>query len=186
MASEERRGYVLCMQPDEGAFFETLLSSPQFGWTRCVQTLAELQGFVDEIGGPVVLISFCSDMIVPGTIIDRLAGECFNFHSGPPERPGYRPAAFAAVEGASSYGVTFHRMVAEIDAGPIYAVRRFDLQSGMSEEEVSELAYVHLLRLATEVAGWVADPGHTFQPTGEVWGVSRTTKADYRRVKGTR
>lgn len=179
---DDPMGFILCMQPAEAEFFETLLATRLRVWTRCVENLGDLRAVVDRLESRARLVSFCSDLVVPASIIDQLDGECFNFHSGPPERPGYRPVAFAAAEGASTYGVTFHRMVATIDAGPIYATRRFAVGPQMSEEEIGKLAYGQLLWLAVEVAGWLADAGHPFRQTGETWGASRTTKEDYQRL----
>jgi methionyl-tRNA formyltransferase len=171
------------MQPSEAEFFRTLLAGSTPETAVCVQTLEELQLAVDAVGGRARLISFCSDLIVPGVILDQLKGDCFNFHSGPPERPGYRPAGFAASEHATSYGVTFHRMIAQIDAGPIYATRRFDIPSPSSEEEIGTLAYRELLWLAAEVTAGLANLNHPFQPTGETWGAIRTSKIEYDRLK---
>ena len=73
------------------------------------------------------LISFCSPLIVPGALLSALPGPSFNFHPGPPERPGRYPSVFALYDNAPSFGVTVHEMIAKVDAGPIVAAEWFDL-----------------------------------------------------------
>ena len=175
-------GYILCMQPDEADYFRRLMAlrSPRF--VRCVETLRSLHSAMAEVRGRTRLISFCSDLIISAEVIDRLDGDCFNFHSGPPERPGFRPAAFASAESATEFGVTFHRMIAKVDAGSILAVSRFEIPFPTTEEAISELAYGRLLWLAAEVADDLANDNPVFIPLEEVWGARVTTRKDYERL----
>ncbi|MEO6178821.1 MAG: hypothetical protein ABIP15_03535 [Devosia sp.] len=172
-----RPSFILCMREDEAHFFAGLLGlrSEEVRWV----TSRELGNALDEIVGRARLISFCSDVIIPAATIETLEGECFNFHSGPPERPGYRPTSFAAVRGDTHFGVTFYRLVPEVDAGTIYATRRFVLSPPMTEAQVSELAYLELLKMAREVAPLLADFNADFLPNGDVWQGIPTTRADY-------
>src|SRR5688572_22055354 len=62
------------------------------------------------------LLSFCSAVIVPGDLLAALPGPAYNFHPGPPERPGRYPSVFALYEGAQAFGVTVHEMIARVDS----------------------------------------------------------------------
>ena len=46
------------------------------------------------------LLSFCSPVIVPGEVLAALPGPAYNFHPGPPDRPGRYPSVFAIYEKA--------------------------------------------------------------------------------------
>ena len=177
--SIDRVGFLLCMRPAEAEFFEVLLNGFQPASTRQVGSLVQLRKEIDRIDGRVRLISFCSNFIVPAGVIADLGGECFNFHPGPPERPGYRPAAFAAAEHARSFGVTFHSMSAEADAGAIYALRRFPVDDPADEESIAVAAYGHLMWLAAEVASRLGNPKHRFEHLPIAWGPTVTTRRDY-------
>lgn len=178
-SSSTRMGFLLCMQQAEAQFFRVLLGGFEPAWMSRVGNLLELQNKVDRLEGPARLISFCSNIILPGALIDRLGGQCFNFHPGPPDRPGYRPAAFAAAEHAISFGVTFHSMIEEVDAGPIHALRQFSVEETADEEAISVAAYGHLMWLAAEVADGLGNPHHRFEQLPIGWGRAKTTKRDY-------
>lgn len=177
--------FILCMREEEARFFAGLMGLGA-GQVRCVGTLASLRSAVRTLRGRGRLISFCSDLIIPADVVDALGGECFNFHSGPPERPGYRPTAFAAAQGDTSFGVTFHRLVAKVDAGPIYATRRFALSPVMTEAQVAECTYLELLQLVQEVAPLLADFQADFVPNGDVWQGAATTRAGHRQLMSQR
>jgi methionyl-tRNA formyltransferase len=175
----EPLGFILCMPLVEAEFFDVLLRGSDPAWILRVTSLAELRYHVDRLGGPARLISFCSDIIVPQAVIQQLNGECFNFHPGPPERPGDRPAAFAAAQGATTFGVTFHSMIEEVDAGPIHALRRFSIEGLRDEEQIGIATYGHLMWLAVEVIGRLSDPNHRFEESGCNWGTVKTRRRDY-------
>ncbi len=49
-----------------------------------------------------------------------------NFHDGPlPEYAGLNTPVWALMDGATTYGITWHRMTAEVDRGDILVTRRF-------------------------------------------------------------
>lgn len=134
------------------------------------------------------LISFCSDVIVPQDIIASMKGGCFNFHSGPPERPGYRPYAFALADGDTAFGVTFHRMTAAVDAGTILRGPAFSHRSVQHRGRIK----CARLRAAPDPGGGACarDPGknasgyrlaathggHCGAPAGRIWPCGLTHK----------
>ena len=44
------------------------------------------------------LLSFCSPVIVPADLLKAFPGPSYNFHPGPPDRPGRFPSVFAIYE----------------------------------------------------------------------------------------
>ena len=85
---------------------------------RPVDTVGGLKRTLARYPESVRIISFCSHVIVPPDIVARYPNQCFNFHPGPPEIPGFRPSRHAAKSAIASFGVTFHAMTAQVDAGP--------------------------------------------------------------------
>jgi len=73
------------------------------------------------------IISYLSRWIVPDSLLQKAKIGAINFHPAPPEFPGFGPNNFALYEGAQEYGVTCHRMAAQVDTGEIIAVKRFPL-----------------------------------------------------------
>lgn len=167
------------MQPAEAEFFSVLLKGSDPAWIVPIDSLAGLTDVIDTMEGRARLISFCSDIIVPRQLLSRLDGDCLNFHPGPPERPGYRPAAFAAAERATSFGITLHRMIEEIDAGPIFAVERFSIAGLTNEEAINTETYGRLLWLAAGLADRLGNPTCNFSELPERWGNRRTRRSDY-------
>lgn len=175
------QGFIFCMTDVEAAFFRSLLCRRD-QWSQVVFDRDGLARAMAERPPRTRLVSFCSDLIIPSQIVDQLGGQCFNFHSGPPERPGFRPTAFALSQGVQQYGVTFHRLTARIDAGTIYSTRRFSLPPNATLDGVEVLVYEHLIALAKDLARPLADFDASFQSNGEVWTGQRTTRADFERL----
>jgi methionyl-tRNA formyltransferase len=171
------------MQSQEAEFFQKLLSRYGEVASTCIENVDHLIKLTNEPHHRRRLVAFSTDIIVPKFVLERLPGDCFNFHLGPPERPGFRPASFAALEHAISFGVTFHGMTEHVDAGPIYSVSRFDLLGTETESELAIETYKVALTLASDLAPALADPEAIFIPSGEKWGRSRTTRRQYEAIK---
>ncbi len=61
-----------------------------------------------------------------------------NFHDGPlPAYAGLNTPVWALLEGANSYGITWHRMTADVDRGDILVQRHFDIDSSSLDSETS-------------------------------------------------
>ena len=88
---------ALLTQPAEGAVLGKILRAHNPALETPVisdkAALAEL-GKTD-LGG-TRLISFCSPVIVPADILKALPGPSYNFHPGPPDRPGRSPPSAAS------------------------------------------------------------------------------------------
>ncbi|MEO7223851.1 MAG: formyltransferase family protein [Devosia sp.] len=174
-------GFIFCMTDAEAAFFRSMLCG-RAQWSCAVTSSDALSRAMALRPQPTRLISFSSDPIIPAQILNDLNGQCFNFHSGPPERPGFRPTAFAIPKKAANFGVTFHLLTAKIDAGPIYATQRFPLPANATQETTDVLVYQQLIALAKDLAGRLAEFDAAFVPNGEAWTGRATTRADYERL----
>ncbi|HBT41352.1 MAG TPA: hypothetical protein DEB21_04800, partial [Rhodospirillaceae bacterium] len=84
-----------------------------------VSSRAELEQATAAPATDLRLVAFCSDVIVPEAVLDRLPGPSYNVHPGPPWVRGIYPSVFALYEGLDRFGATLHELTMEIDAGPI-------------------------------------------------------------------
>lgn len=136
---------------------------------RGIQDVEIADGLSGLEGGGTVLMAFASGVVVPRNILSTY-GMAYNFHAASPEFPGRDPHHWAIYEGASHFGVTLHRMIAAVDAGPIIATARFPI-GAMGAQELRRHAELWLVAMFAQWAPWLIehDP-----PTMDVrWGVKR-------------
>ena len=114
--------------------------------------LTELEALAAEARPRARLVGFATSVIVPVGVLDRFGCGAYNFHPGPPTYPGWAPAAFAIYDGAMSFGVTAHRMIKEVDAGPIVGVDCFDILPGTTLPGLEVQAFCQLVRLYGHLA----------------------------------
>jgi methionyl-tRNA formyltransferase len=137
--------------------------------------------FVADTAGPFDrLIAFCTETIVPASLLAALTGPAYNVHPASPAYPGSHPASFAIYEGATRFGATLHEMVERVDAGPIVDVEWIDVPPGIGalglEDKAGEAAARLFFRLAPLLAA-CREP----LPRGEhAWGPRKTTRRDFR------
>jgi methionyl-tRNA formyltransferase len=117
-----------------------------------VGSLAELSSVEPDVLARARLVAFTSDVIVPPAILSALGYGAYNFHPGPPTYPGWLPGSFAIYDGARTFGATAHKMIEQVDAGPIVGVSLFDLAPGTTLDALETLAFSHLARLYYELA----------------------------------
>ncbi|HBC07786.1 MAG TPA: hypothetical protein DC046_09430 [Rhodospirillaceae bacterium] len=98
------------------------------------------------------LIAFCTDVIVPETVLNRLPGPAYNVHPGPPWVRGIYPSVFALYEGLDSFGATLHELTMAIDAGPIVAVDEAAITPAMDRLALETLARDLVTGLLTRMA----------------------------------
>jgi methionyl-tRNA formyltransferase len=78
--------------------------------------------------GADLLLSFHCDQILSAATIDCLPHGGWNVHAGLlPDQRGPVPTIHALLSDVPRFGVTIHRLVPRIDAGPILAQRTLDL-----------------------------------------------------------
>ena len=148
-----------------------------------VETRTDLERAVAAPEGAARLIAFCTSVIIPALVLERLPGRAYNFHPGPPEYRGAHPAVFATHEGARNFGATAHEVVAEVDAGAIVGLERFDVPAGTGREALDALAYGALVRLFHALAPRIARDMRPLAPLeGIAWSGPLRTRADARRL----
>lgn len=180
MSENSRKKAILLLMNDvDAAFFAKLMKgvSPDVSVLH-MKNIAELDAFTLQADADMRLISFCTGDIVPAEVIERLNGNCFNFHPGPPDRPGYMPAPFALRDKAKTYGVTFHFMKPKVDTGAIIEAVRFDAPEEKTQEALELAAYKALLKLVIERIKQLVDVNFIFTPSGDEWSGYKTTHKD--------
>jgi len=180
MSENSRKKAILLLMNDvDAGFFAKLIKGVSTDVSVLhMRNIAELDEFTQKADADMRLISFCTGDIVPARVIERLNGNCYNFHPGPPDRPGYMPAPFALRDKAETYGVTFHYMKPKVDTGAIIEVVRFDVPEGETQEALELAAYKALLKLVIERIKQLVDIDFTFPPSGDQWSGYKTTRKD--------
>lgn len=104
---------------------------------ECVRTKSDFECAVSYGLKKARLLSFCSSVIVPATILEELDCEAYNIHPGSPQYPGSYPACWATYEGAQRFGATLHVMRPRVDEGEIIDTAWCEVNP---EEDSSNLA----------------------------------------------
>jgi Formyl transferase len=75
------------------------------------------------------LFSVANLTVLPEALIARAGRMAINFHDGPlPGRAGLNVPVWAIIEGAETHAVTWHEMLAAVDAGRALKVRSFEVR----------------------------------------------------------
>ena len=130
---------------------------------------------------PVRLLGFATDILVGARQLAAVEGDAYNLHPGPPDYPGWAPSPHALMEEADVFGVTLHRMVAAVDAGPIVSVLRFPVPEGATLSTLDLIAEKSAYKLLMRVASRLAKPGRLPETDLEWTGRTRT-KRDLKRL----
>jgi methionyl-tRNA formyltransferase len=144
---------------------------------RPVLKASDLAPACADLGAGTRLISFCSPVIVPGSILAALPGPSYNFHPGPPERPGRYPSVFALYENAARFGVTVHEMAAAVDSGPIVGAQHFEIAANTDLEALEHLTLMHLLVMFKLLARHLALDPAPLPHWPAAWSGRKTSKA---------
>ena len=130
-----------------------------------------------------VLIAYCTEIIVPAPVLGTLGNWAYNFHPGPPTRPGVASAHFAVHEGDTRFGVTAHVMTERVDAGPIVGVKWFDVPNKTTVTELEETAYVQLFHLFCKLARALATAPTPLAHLDITWSGQAKTRKDVERMR---
>jgi len=125
------------------------------------------------------LISFCTRVIVPASVLNALSLEPYNIHPGSPEFPGLYPEAFAIYEGAVRFGATAHAMAEQIDTGAIVQTRWFDVPTGWRRDDLAGRVYENALELFFEIALRCMASDAPLPRSAEAWSDHRCTRTRY-------
>ncbi len=120
---------------------------------------AEFAGELRERGIDLLLTVRCP-FIVAGEVLDAPRLGAFNLHTGPlPSHAGRNVVSWAIYEGRAEHGITVHRTVEEVDAGPVAYARRFPIESNDGALDVLRRSIREGVQAVLElVAQATADP----------------------------
>lgn len=125
------------------------------------------------------LVAFCTGVIVPRAVLDRLGGPAYNLHPGPPQARGIYPAVFALYHGMARYGATLHELTAELDAGPIVATDYADIPEGIDRLGLEVMARNLVTGLLRRMAGPLVMSDGPLPRTGEEWSGPAWSRKDF-------
>ena len=75
------------------------------------------------------LFSVANLTVLPEALLARATRGAVNFHDGPlPARAGLNVPVWAILEGAQTHAITWHEMLAAVDAGRALKIRSFDIR----------------------------------------------------------
>jgi methionyl-tRNA formyltransferase len=143
-----------------------------------VETITDLEAACGRSGPGTRLISFCTSVIVPERLLSALPGPSYNFHPGPPERPGRYPAVFALYDKAERFGVTAHEMRARVDSGPIVAAEWFNIPMDCTLDTLEERTFAELVQVFKWLAPHLATKPEPLTHKFYKWSGRKTTKAE--------
>ncbi len=129
------------------------------------------------------LISFCSSVVVPEDALQALTGPAYNFHPGPPDRPGRYPSAFALYDKAERFGVTVHEMAAAVDSGPIVAAEWFPIPANCDLATLEGIALTQLITVFHRLAPFLALNERPLPRVFIPWAGERRTKAHFEALR---
>ena len=125
-----------------------------------------------------VLLNYLSPMILPAPMLAGVAVEAINIHPAPPDWPGVGSASYALFHGDREFGVTAHRMTAQIDAGAIVRVDRFPIYPDETCESLHARALQRTYPLFIWVCETLAREGRLY-PSGQGWARPAITRAEF-------
>lgn len=133
--------------------------------------------------GVRIVVAYCTNVIVPASVLAACHGWAYNFHPAPPSYPGTHPANFAIRDGAKQFGVTAHVMTEQVDAGAIVDVNWFDVPEGTTATALEEMAYVALFGLFRALAPALASSETKIPEIDAQWSGPVNTKEDVARAR---
>ena len=125
------------------------------------------------------LISFGSRHYISPDILNRIGYGAYNLHPGPTNYPGWAPFYYAIYDQATQYGVTFHEMNSQIDAGDIVRVREFDIPPQSTTQQLVNLTEFHMFELLKELAPALTNQAEYLEHTNREWQRAPLKKKDF-------
>jgi methionyl-tRNA formyltransferase len=136
-----------------------------------------LASVFDQDAAGTRLLCFCTAVIVPSAVLDRLPGPSYNIHPGPPSYPGRHPESWGAYDGVERFGATLHEMVPRVDEGPIVDVEWTDDVAGASQTQLGLHAFRAALRLLARWAPRLVGDMVPLPHSSHGWSGRKTTHA---------
>lgn len=123
------------------------------------------------------LLAFCTAVIVPCRLLDRLQGPSYNIHPGPPNYPGRHPESWGAYDGVAQFGATLHEMAPRVDEGAIIDVEWTDIAPHSGQSSVGLAAFRAALRVFARWADRLLHDSGPLPRSPHVWSGRKTTHA---------
>lgn len=161
------------------------LDALQTPYTPKISVVSDLHGLQQAIkptNQRTRLIAFCTDVIVPQSLLERCTAGAYNFHPGPPEYPGIFPSCFAIYDGATRFGATVHRMTAKVDDGEIVSVSRFDIASNIDRPALDALSFEAISSLFKKLSPNLLDLSSDLLASGDQWTGPVRTRAEFNQL----
>lgn len=124
------------------------------------------------------LIAYLSGVIVPLSVINKLKYGAYNFHPGPPTRPGYASLEMAIYEGDEVYGTTVHEMDELVDAGKINGIHAFPVPKNANAFDLYKLTMNSMLALFSQKKNELLNEAPLISYPIP-WGNKKFTRAEY-------
>lgn len=115
-----------------------------------------------------LIISYLSQWIIPGKVLQKAKIAALNLHPGPPEYPGIGCTNFAIYNNADEFGVTCHHMAAKVDTGDIVAVNRFPVFEDDTVYSITQRCYCEILNMFYEIF-YLLMNGENLPVSNEKW-----------------
>ncbi len=146
------------MLENAGAAIRAVVSraEPIRAWAeaRAIPVLAPGAGLEARLA-PVehdYLFSITNLALLPESVLALPRVAAINFHDGPlPRYAGMYAPAWALLEGATEYGVSFHEMTAAADEGALYAQRLFEVGSEETSLTLNTRCYEQAIEAFAEL-----------------------------------
>jgi len=169
---------VLLTSENDAPVLVDILNSHSRGLTVIpVATLDDLRTAFAQLPAQTRLLSFCSPVIVPPDLLAALHSPAYNFHPGPPERPGRYPAVFALYDRAERFGITVHEMAGPVDSGPIVTAEWFFMPEGADLMKLEALTYERLLTVFRRLAPYMVNVARPLPRLLYRWSGRKTRKS---------
>lgn len=98
-----------------------------------------------------LVISYLSQWIIPGNVLQNARIASLNFHPGSPEYPGIGCTNFAIYNEEKIFGVTCHHMATKVDTGNIISVKRFPVFENDTVYSITRRCYSAIRELFYEI-----------------------------------
>ena len=104
-------------------------------------------------------------MLLPDEMLGFVKGNAFNFHfSLLPKNRGPNPVQWAIIRGESETGISFHRMVSDVDAGEVFAQIRIPILEDDSWVSLRQRLFDNFEQFAQEAIESLNSGGLTPRP----------------------
>jgi len=115
-----------------------------------------------------LFISYLSQWIIPGAVLQKARWGAINFHPGTPEYPGIGCTNFAVYNKEKEFGITCHHMLAKVDSGPIIAVKRFPVFEKDTVYSITQRCYTEIQHLFYELVNSILS-NQPLPQSSEIW-----------------